>query len=227
MILPYHRALDVARETRLAGAKVGTTRPGDRAGVRGPRVARRASGWRTCSTRPRSGRSSSGSLPEKNAAASPRSAPRPGSRSTRSSTQAPGLGRAARAAPRRRHVARPGRPRARRPRPARGRPGHAARHRPRLVPVRDLVVADRRRRLHGRRDRAAPGRRGHRRDEGVRDAGRLRAVPDRADRRDRRGDRGARPRGRDDDRPAAPGRLVRRGLRCATPSRSTASARSC
>ena len=52
-------------------------------------------------------------------------------------------------------------------------------------------------------------------------------FPTELHRRDRGGDRGPRPRGRDDDRPAAPGRLVRRGVRCAMPSPSTASARSC
>ena len=43
----------------------------------------------------------------------------------------------------------------------------------------------RRRRLHRRRHRAAPGRRGHRRHEGLLDARRLGALPDRARRRDR------------------------------------------
>ena len=64
----------------------------------------------------------------------------------------------------------------RRARPARGRPGHAPRPRPRQLPVRDLVEPGRRRRLHRRRHRAAPGRRGHRRHEGLLDARRLRAV---------------------------------------------------
>ena len=41
----------------------------------------------------------------------------------------------------------------------------------------------RRRRVHRRRHRPAPGRRGHRGHEGLLDAGRLRAVPDRAARR--------------------------------------------
>ena len=46
--------------------------------------------------------------------------------------------------------------------------------------------ADRRRRVHRRRHRPDPDRPGHRRDQGVHDPGRLRAVPDRAVRRGRR-----------------------------------------
>ena len=64
---------------------------------------------------------------------------------------------------------------ARRARPARGRPGHAARPRPRQLPVRDVVQPGRRRRVHRWRHRAAPGRRGHRRHEGLLDARRARA----------------------------------------------------
>ena len=69
----------------------------------------------------------------------------------------------------------------------------------------------RRRRVHRRRHRPAPGRRGHRRHEGLLDPGRVRAVPDRAVRRHRQGDRGARPGVRHGHRAAAPGRLVRHG----------------
>ena len=110
---------------------------------------------------------------------------------------------------------------ARRPRAARGRPGHAARPRPRQLPVRDLVEPGRGRRVHRRRHRAAPGRRGHRRDEGLLHARGLRAVPHRAVRR-----RSARaspsaaassarsPAGRGGSAGSTP-------CRCATPSRST------
>ena len=106
--------------------------------------------------------------------------------------------RAAAAAVRRGHVAarRPGAAR-RQERPARGRAGHAARPRPRHVSVRHLVEPDRRRRGHGDRDRADADRRGGRRLEGVRDARRRRAVPER------------------DGRAAEPGR-------CASSARSSA-----
>ena len=101
VILPYHRALDVARETRLGGAKVGTTGRGigpayeDRAS----RVGRPDGGPR--STRRRCGRSSRGSCPRRTRC-SPRSA-----REARFEVDAlvdagARLGRAARAAPRRR-----------------------------------------------------------------------------------------------------------------------------
>ncbi len=80
----------------------------------------------------------------------------------------------------------------------------------RLLPLRHLLQPGRRRGLHRWRDRAPPGLRGDRGDEGLHDAGGRRAVPHRAPRRDRRGDRHARPRVRDDDRPQATGRLVRR-----------------
>ena len=121
----------------------------------------------------------------------------------------PRVGRAPRPAPRRLHLARPGRAPARRPRPPRGRPGHAAGPRPRLVPLRDLLQPGRRRRLHRRRHRPAPGGRGHRRHEGLRDPRGVRALPDRAVRRDRPRDRGARPRVRDRDRARPPRGLVR------------------
>ena len=208
VIMPYHVALD-RRERGAARRRQGRhDRPRDRADLRRPRLAARAahggparSGGparadraRRCPTRTWS---------------SPGWAARP-SRSTRSSTTALGLGRPP-ARPSRRHdLAGPGGARPRRARPARGRAGHPARPRPRQLSVRHLLQPGRRRRLHGRRDRPAPGRRGHRGHEGVLDAGRVRAVSDRAPRRDRRRDRRARPRVRHRDRPAAPGRLVRR-----------------
>ncbi len=61
VIMPYHVALDVAREMRLAEGQ-GRARPGAASG-RPTRTARRGSGcgWRTCSTPTRCGRSSPGS----------------------------------------------------------------------------------------------------------------------------------------------------------------------
>ncbi len=70
--------------------------------------------------------------------------------------------------------------------PAGGRAGHAARRRPRHVPVRHLVQPDRGwclRRLRHPADADHPG---HRHHQGVHDPGRRRAVPDRAVRRERR-----------------------------------------
>ena len=95
-------------------------------------------------------------------------------------------GEAARRPHRRHDQPRPGRPGARRARPARGRPGHAARPRPRHLPLRHVQQPHRGRRLHRRRRRAAPDRPGHRRHEGLLDARRAGPVPDGARRRDRR-----------------------------------------
>ncbi len=178
VIMPYHVALDRAMEVRLGGEKVGTTNRGI-----GPTYADRASrlGLRMedlldeATFRHRLERV----LPDKNTLLA-----------TMAGTErfeieplvAPAMAWGERLRP---HLAdttwlvqdalAPGRPR-----PPRGRPGDAPRPRPRQLPVRHLVEPDRRRRLHGRRDRAAPGRRGHRGDEGVHDPGRLRAVSDRA-----------------------------------------------
>ena len=224
VIMPYHVALDVANEARLGDGKVGTTGRGI-----GPTYGDRA--WRLGLRmedlldrdvlRERIARA----LPDKNLLLDGMGGPtlrgRPAGRGCAR------LGRPAARPPRRHHVAGPGGARARRARPARGRAGHAARPRPRELSVRDLVEPGRRRRVHGWRDRPAPGRRGHRRDEGLLDAGRLGAVPDRAPRRDRRRDRlsAATSSGR------SPG--VRGGsagstpCRCAMRWRSTASAASC
>ena len=76
--------------------------------------------------------------------------------------------------------------RRRRARPLRGRAGHAARHRPRHLSVRDLLEPGRRRRLRRRRRRPEGHRRGLGRHQGLRDARRRRPVPDRARRRARR-----------------------------------------
>ena len=118
----------------------------------------------------------------------------------------------------RRHVAR-ARPGARR-RPlgaGRGRAGDAARHRPRHLPVRHVVEPDRRRGVHGPRRRPDADRPRPRRDQGVRDARRRGAVPERGRRRARRGDPRARRRVRHRHRPrpqvrvARPGRASLRG----------------
>ena len=73
-----------------------------------------------------------------------------------------------------------------RARALRGRAGHAPRPRPRHLSVRDLVQPDRRRRRGELRHRPEPHRRGARRREGVRDACGRGPVPER--------DRGTRPR---------------------------------
>ena len=113
--------------------------------------------------------------------------------------------------------------RPRRHRAVRGRPGDHARRRPRHLPVRDVVQRGRRRRLHRRRHRADPHRPRHRRDQGVHDPRRLRALPDRALRRGRREALEDRRRGRRLDRPRPPLRLVRRRDRALRRRGSTAS----
>ena len=124
----------------------------------------------------------------------------------------------------RRHLpaAEPG-ARRRQDRAVRGRPGDHARRRPRHLPVRHLEQPDRRRRLHRRRHRAHAHRPDHRRHQGLHDARRLGAVPDRAARRRRRAAAQGRRGVRHHDRPATPLRLVRRGRSPATPPGSTAS----
>ena len=182
VIMPYHVALDQANEARLAGAKVGTTGRGI-----GPAYGDRA--WRLglrmedlldrAVLRERIARA----LPDKNLILGSMGADtfeveelvERGRR----------LGRAPARPPRRHDLARPGGAGPRRARAARGRPGHAPRPRPRELPVRHLVEPRRRRGVHGRWHRAAPGRRGHRRHEGLLDARRLGAVSDRAARRRR------------------------------------------
>ena len=95
---------------------------------------------------------------------------------------------------------------ARRQRALRGRPGHAARHRPRHLSVRDLVEPGRRRRLRRRRRRPEGHRRGLGHRQGLRDARRRRPVPDRARRRARRR-ACARPAASSAPPPAAPRRV--------------------
>ena len=68
---------------------------------------------------------------------------------------------------------------------ARGRPGDAARRRPRHLPVRDELERDGRRRVHRQRHPADADQPGDRDREGLHDAGRRGAVPDRVARRRR------------------------------------------
>ena len=140
VIMPYHVALDRPNEARLGGAKVGTTGRGI-----GPTYGDRA--WRVglrmedlLDAAVLRERSSSGSLPDKNAppGGDGRRGPVRGRRARRRRRSR--WGERLRAAPRRHDVARPGRARARRARPARGRAGHAPRPRPRQLSVRDLVA---------------------------------------------------------------------------------------
>ena len=101
------------------------------------------------------------------------------------------------------------RARRRRRRHLRGRAGHAARHRPRHVSVRDLVEPGGRERGDRHRRRAEGPRRDLGRRQGVRDPRRRRAVPDRARRRARRRDARGRRRVRHDHRARPPRRLDR------------------
>ncbi len=112
---------------------------------------------------------------------------------------------------RRRHVDAPARRAARRQvRHARGRARHAARPGQGDVSVRHVVEPGRRVRARLSRVRSEGGRPRGRHREGVRHAGRRRAVPDGGPRRRRRAPRGARPGVRHRDRAQAPLRLVRR-----------------
>ena len=191
VIMPYHVALDRANEARLGGANVGHDRARDRADLRRPCLATGpADGGPARSRHPRAS-GSAARCPTRTSCS-----PSMGSETFEvdaARRRGHRLGRAA-ARPSRRHdVARPVGPRPWRARPARRGAGHPPRPRPRELPVRHLVEPGRRRRVHGRRHRAAPGRRGHRRHEGVLDAGRLGAVSDRAARR--RSGTGSRQRG--------------------------------
>ena len=135
----------------------------------------------------------------------------PASISTSCCDEATGLGRATAPAHRRHHQPRPGRARGGRARHPRGRPGHAPRPRPRHLPVRHLEQPRRRRRLHRWWRRAAPDRARDRHHQGLLDARRLRAVPDRARRRGRPLPAGEGPRVRHHHRTPAPLWLARRG----------------
>ena len=100
-----------------------------------------------------------------------------------------------------------GRARQRRDGPLRGRPGDPARPRPRDLSLRHLLEPDRRRGDRRGRGRADRHRRGLGSRQGLHDAGRSGALPDRARRRGRRAHARARPRVRDDDRARAALRL--------------------
>ena len=100
--------------------------------------------------------------------------------------------------------------RARRDDPAGGLPGHAARRRPRHLPVRDQLEPDGRRCGGRLGHRPHPDHPGDRDPQGVHHPGGLRPVPDRAARRDGRAPAQGRRRGRRDHRPRPPLRLVRR-----------------
>ena len=153
VIMPYHVALDGAAEARLAGDEIGTTRRGigpayaDRAwrtGIRmgdllDPDGSARA-GWRRV-------------LPERNAVLH-ETYGQPGFDLDAPRRGGGRLGRAAAPAHRRHDQPGPGRPGRGSTRAARGRPGHAARPRPRHLPVRHQQQPGRRRRLHRRRRRA-------------------------------------------------------------------------
>ena len=164
-----------------AAAKVGTTGRGIGPAYARSRVARRAPDGGP----PRRARRSASKLARVAARQEPAArgaSARPSVRaSSRSSSRPPPGASGSRAAPRRLDVARPGRARgaattscSRAPR-ARSSTSTTARY-----PFVTSSQPDRRRRVHRRRDRAAPGRRGHRRHEGVLDARRVGPVPDRA-----------------------------------------------
>ena len=108
-------------------------------------------------------------------------------------------------------------------RAARGLAGHAARRRPRHVPVRHLVQPDRRRRGGRLGHRADPDQPGDRHPQGVHDPGRGGAVPDRAVRRVRRVPAQGRRRGRRHHRPATAAAAGSTRSSPGTPPASTAS----
>ena len=156
VIMPYHVALDLGNERRLAEAKVGTTGRGI-----GPAYGDRA--WRLglrmedlldpAVVRERLGRA----LPDKNLLPSSMGGARFELRATRRAGSA-----GARDSARPISMTRPGWSRP--PWPAastscsRGRPGDAPGPRPRQLSVRHVLQPGGRRRLHGRRHRTAPGR---------------------------------------------------------------------
>ena len=186
LVMPWHVALDGARERRLGRLQIGTTRRGIGPGLRGQGDADR-------DPRPGPARSED-PAPEARARRSREERLAPARLRARPVRRRGGRLDAARLrgaarAVRRRHVAprRPGAPGGR-ARPLRGRAGDAARPRPRDVPVRHVVEPDRRGRGRELRDRAESDRRGARRREGVRHPCRRGPVPER--------DRRARPRAR-------------------------------
>ena len=105
----------------------------------------------------------------------------------------------------------------------RGRPGHAARHRPRHVSLRDVVEPRGRERRDRHRRRAEGPRRDLGRGQGVRDPRRRRPVPDGARRRARRRDPRGRRRVRHHHRAARAASAGSTSSPCATPRGSTRS----
>ena len=140
VIMPYHVALDGAREARRGRRRHRHDQARHRAGVRRPRVARRACAWATCSS-PRCCASASGARwPRRTRCSTRATAARPFELDALVA-EALALGRAA--AP----TTSPTRPASssdalarRRARAARGRAGHPARPRPRHVSVRDAAT---------------------------------------------------------------------------------------
>ena len=216
LIMPWHVALDGARERRLGNLQIGTTRRGigpayadkaTRIGIRvqdllDPKILREkvelAAGEKNVWLERVYGIDPF----DAEEVVAPHARPR----------------RAARAV-RRGHVAarRPCAPR-RAQRPVRGCAGHAARPRPRDVPVRHLVEPDRRRRRGELRHRPAADRRGRGRLQGVRDPGRRGPVPER-DRRARTGPRAGRSAASSAPSPAASAAAGgSTSWRCASPS---------
>ena len=191
VIMPYHVALDQANETRLGGAKVGTTGRGigptygDRAWRLGPAdggPARPATSCANgsvvrCPTRTCCWEHLGGAPFEVEALVA--EAAGWGERLRDHLDDTTWLVQSALARGR--------------ARPSRRRSGHAPGPRPRQLSVRDLIQPRGRRRLHRRWHRAAPGGRGHRRHEGVLDARRVRSLSHGAAGRHRGRDRRPRP----------------------------------
>ncbi len=183
LVLPYHVALDQAREGAMGDAKIGTTGRGI-----GPayedKIARRAIRLQDLFYPDRFAAKLEPLLEFHNFVLTQyfKRDPVPFAK-TRDDTL--GARRAAAADGRRRRGAAAGGARARPVAAVRGRAGRAARHRPRHLPVRDVVELPRRRGRAGRGRRTAVPRLRARDRQGLHDARRNRPVSDRAHRRDR------------------------------------------
>ena len=210
LILPLHRELDVTREfgERHAGDRhhAARHRPGLRGQGRPPRDPRRRSrrsGEPAGQARPAACPSQRAQARQRRGGGRRRRAPcrAEGDRAEGSALHGLGLAAARRGAPRRQAH------------PFRGRAGRAPRRRPRHLSVRDLLQHRRRAGGDGLRARRALRRLRARHHQGLHDARRGGAVPDRGQGRDRRAARPRRQGVRDRDRPQAPLRLVRRDAR--------------
>ena len=113
VIMPYHVALDRAREARLGGGEGRDDRAGDRAGLRRSGVARRAPDGGPARREPSLRDEARAVAARQERCCSRVDRRRRRSRSTRSSSRRPAWGERLAAAPRRHDVARPGRARAR------------------------------------------------------------------------------------------------------------------